>query len=49
MNNSVKALGFILYILILVLALIYTVIFGSDPWNIKYVLFWFFALSSLVI
>ena len=49
MNNSVKALGFILYILILVLALIYTVIFGSDPWNIKYVLFWFFAVSSPVL
>lgn len=48
MNHSVKALGFILYILILVLALIYTVIFGNDPWNLKYVLYWIFAVSSPV-
>ena len=49
MKNSVKALGFIIYLLILVPALIYTVIFGNDPWNIKYVLFWFFAVSSPVL
>ena len=49
MKNSVKALGFIIYILILVPALIYTAIFGNDPWNIKYVLFWFFAVSSPVL
>ena len=49
MKNSVKALGFIIYLLILVAALIYTVIFGNDPWNIKYVLFWIFAVSSPVL
>ena len=49
MKNSVKALGFIIYLLILVPALIYMVIFGTDPWNLKYVLFWIFAVSSPVL